>query len=82
MRPKTPINDLIEHSKEKYPVVQKLEDESIVEFEDGGSDGIYVTEGCDNWYWCSLKAEEVLQLAEFLMELATAMQFEPEHKQN
>lgn len=76
MRPRSPINDLIERSKEKYPVVKKLEDESVVEFEDGGPNGIYVTEGCDGWYWCSLTAEEVMQLAEFLKDLATAMQFE------
>lgn len=73
IRPQSPINDLIEQSKEKYPVVRKLEEESIVEFEDGGSDGIYISEGCDNWFWCSLTAEEVLQLAEFLKELAAAM---------
>ena len=76
MRPKSSINGFIEQSKEKYPVVKKLEDESVVEFEDGGPDGIYVTEGCDGWYWCSLTAEEVLQFAEFLKDLAAAMQFE------
>ena len=76
MRPKTPINDFIEQSKEKYPVVKRLEDESIVEFEDGGPEGIYISEGCDNWFWCSLTAEEVLQFAEFLKELATIMQLE------
>lgn len=91
MRPQSPINDLIKRSKEKYPVVKKLENERVVEFEDGGSDGLCVTEGCDNWYWCSLMAEEVLQLAEFLKELAAAMQFEhyktelsgatPDHKE-
>ena len=76
MRQKSPVNEFIERSKEKYPVIQKLEDESVVEFEDGGPNGIYVTEGCDGWYWCSLTAEEVMQLAEFLKELAITMQLE------
>ena len=76
MRQKSPVNEFIERSKEKYPVIQKLEDESVVEFEDGGPNGIYVTEGCDGWYWCSLTAEEVMQLSEFLKELAITMQLE------
>lgn len=91
MRAKSSINGFIERAKEKYPVVEKLENERIVEFEDCGSDGLCITECCDRWYWCSLTAEEVLQLAEFLKELATAMQFEhykaelsgvaPDHKE-
>lgn len=76
MRPKSPINEFIERSKGKYAVVQKLEDYSVLEFEDGGSDGIYVTECCDNWFYCCLSSEELLQFADFLKELAITMQLE------
>lgn len=76
MRQKSPINEFIERSKGKYPVVQKLEDHSVLEFEDGGSNGICVTECCDNWFCCCLSGEELLQLADFLKELAITMQLE------
>lgn len=73
MTPAAKINAFIADAKEKYPALRKLEDESVVEFGAEDPSGVYVEECCDNWFFCTLTVEDVLQLAGFMQELAEAM---------
>ena len=51
-------------------ILKELKDERIVEFEAIESGGFVVTEMCDRYFYCKISKDELLQLADELIELA------------
>lgn len=67
------VSDLALKLRDKYPVVERLERKRIFEIEGVYEDGLAICEACDNWFHCALDMDEVMQLSEYLKEVAFLM---------
>ena len=67
----------IEELSEKYPIMRKLEDNSVVRAWYNCGD-VLLTECRDNFFSVNISSEDAIQLSEFFAELADYMRKEEE----
>lgn len=68
-------NDKLEILKNKYPIINLLQEKRVIEFgsdyETGFDGSCWIVEACDNWYGHDLSKKDCVQLSNFFQELSS-----------
>lgn len=67
-------NNKLENLKSKYPIIEKLKEERVVDFgsdyEKGFDGSCWIGEACDDWYDYDLSKNDCIELSNFFIELS------------